>query len=352
MNFKLGMTLAIVAFLTILMGRTFERPPVDAVQVGYRGTGMVQVYDPRSLAGGISITAAPETVPPPPPSGQKASAVYSNVKVLGDVDSDEFVRLMTAITEWVSPEQGCAYCHRDGEDFAADTLYTKIVSRRMIEMTRHLNSDWKSHVATTGVTCYTCHRGNPVPRNVWFSDQTSGRTVGMLGNDAGQNRPSPDVGLTSLPYDPFTPFLELADNVRVISTTALPEGNRHSIKQTEWTYALMIHMSQALGVNCTFCHNTRSFTSWDQSSPQRTTAFQGIRLVRDLNKNFLEPLKPQFPPQRLGIRGEVPMVNCATCHQGAYKPLYGTSLLGEFPELAGGPGQVAPGSPVPAQPKQ
>jgi len=35
----------------------------------------------------------------------------------------------------------------------------------------------------------------------------------------------------------------------------LPSGNRSSIKQTEWTYSLMIHMSESLGVNCTYCHN-------------------------------------------------------------------------------------------------
>ena len=58
------------------------------------------------------------------------------------------------------------------------------------------------------------------------------------------------------------------------------------IKQTEWTYALMIIISQALGVNCTYCHNTRSFAEWDASTPQRTTAWYGIRMVRDLNNNY------------------------------------------------------------------
>ena len=35
-------------------------------------------------------------------------------------------------------------------------------------------------------------------------------------------------------------------------------------------------------------------------------------------------------------------VACATCHQGAYKPLYGKSMLKDYPELAApGPGPDA-----------
>jgi photosynthetic reaction center cytochrome c subunit len=262
--------------------------------------------------------------------------------VLKDVDAGEFIRLMTDITNWVSPQQGCAYCHAEGEDLSSDKLYTKVISRRMIEMTRHINGAWQKHVADTGVTCYTCHRGQPVPRNVWFTDPGPPATQGEAGNHGGQNTPGLQVGLTSLPYDPFTSFLVQDADPRVVSSTALREGNLHSIKQTEETYALMMHISGALGVNCTFCHNTRSFTAWDQSTPQRAIAWYGIRLVRDLNANYLEGLRPQFPHGRLGPLGDVPKVNCATCHQGVYKPLFGASLLKDYPELRG-PTMPAPG---------
>ena len=70
----------------------------------------------------------------------------------------------------MAPEQGCAYCHTAGEDLSSDALYTKVVARRMLQMTRHINADWKNHVADTGVTCYTCHRGQNVPANIWFTD--------------------------------------------------------------------------------------------------------------------------------------------------------------------------------------
>ena len=107
----------------------------------------------------------------------------------------------------------------------------------------------------------------------------------------------------------------------------------HSIKQAEWTYALMMHFSNALGVNCTYCHNSRAFGDWTQSSPQRTTAWYGIRMVRDLNVDYLTPLTGVFPAYRLGQAGDAPKVNCTTCHQGIYKPLYGVSMVQNFPEL-------------------
>ena len=336
MNPKLiGALAAAVAAAAAVVVLTLERPPVDAVQRGFRGTGMAQVYNPRTLASQASLNAVPTPVDPVPPDGTPSSQVYQNVQVLGDVDSAEFTRLMQAITEWVSPAQGCAYCHKEGEELSSDSLYTKVVARRMLQMTRAVNANWQPHVGATGVTCYTCHRGQPVPAAIWFTDPGRPRAPGMLGESAGQNRPGPAVGLASLPSDPFTPFLLDDKAIRVVSTTALPEGNRRSIKQTEWTYALMTHMSRSLGVNCTYCHNSRSFYAWDQSTPARGTAWYGIRMARELNVEYLTPLRSVFPAQRLGPIGDVAKVNCATCHRGAYKPLWGAGMLKDYPELAG-----------------
>ena len=58
-------------------------------------------------------------------------------------------------------------------------------------------------------------------------------------------------------------------------------------------------------------------------------------MVRDLNANFLVPLQGEFPHDRLGPLGDAPKVNCATCHQGAYKPLYGHPMIEGFPDLVG-----------------
>jgi photosynthetic reaction center cytochrome c subunit len=141
------------------------------------------------------------------------------------------------------------------------------------------------------------------------------------------------VAYASLPYDPFTPFLLQDNDIRVIGDTVLPQGNRSSIKQAEWTYGLMMHMSDALGVNCTYCHNSRSFYSWDQSAPQRTTAWYAIRHVRELNNDWVVPLSDVLPESRKGPLGDVYKVYCTTCHQGAYKPLYGAPMAKDYPAL-------------------
>jgi photosynthetic reaction center cytochrome c subunit len=64
-------------------------------------------------------------------------------------------------------------------------------------------------------------------------------------------------------------------------------------------------------------------------------AYHGIRMVRELNNEFIVPLSPVFPANRLGPTGDVAKVNCATCHVGAYKPLYGESMAKNHPELQG-----------------
>ena len=331
-----GSSLAVAA-VSLLAG--CERPPIDFVQHGYRGTAMGVVYNPRTVADQAALNEIPAAQPPATSEGPKAGQLYQNVKVLGHLSVAEFARHMVTITSWVAPKEGCTYCHA-GENFADDSKYTKIVARRMIQMTQHINADWKPHVAQTGVTCYTCHRGQPVPAKVWFGSESIKQAANLVGDDAGQNKVSKSVADSSLPYDPFTPYLLEAKPIRVNGLTALPTGNRQSTKQAEFTYGLMMHMSDSLGVNCTYCHNSRAFAEWEGVPPQRATAWYGIRMARNLNNEYMLPLTSTFPADRLGPGGDVAKVNCATCHQGAYKPLYGKSMLADHPELAG-PADVA-----------
>jgi photosynthetic reaction center cytochrome c subunit len=204
----------------------------------------------------------------------------------------------------------------------------------MIAMTQRTNENWKQHVGDTGVTCYTCHRGNNIPSNVWASDPGPDRATGMVGQTP-QNYAAAAVGYTSLPYDPFTPLL-LEDGMigGMQADTALPQGHQPNIKDTEWTYALMMHFSNSLGVNCVYCHNSRAFNQWDQASPAKVTAWHGIRMVREINSKFIEPTTAILPEHRKGPMGDALKTNCKTCHQGAYKPLYGAEMLKHYPNLA------------------
>jgi photosynthetic reaction center cytochrome c subunit len=308
-----------------------ERPPVEAVQIGYRGVGQEYLVNPRTLADKVADTVIPAPQPPAVPVPIKASASYPELQVLGDLSLTEFNRQMAAITEWVAPkEQGCAYCHNT-ENFASYEKYTKSVALSMLRMTQHTNSAWKDHVGATGVTCYTCHRGNGVPKYVWTSDPGPDQPAMFV--SARQNIASPTVAYASLPFDPLTAFLDRADTpISVVSSQALPSDNDKGTKHAEWTYGLMMHMTESLGVNCTYCHNSRAFYSWEK--PTRVKAWYAIRHVRSMNRDYIWPLNDLLPASRKGPQGDPQRVSCETCHQGAYKPLYGAQMLKDYPALA------------------
>lgn len=323
--------------IAVGLALTYEAPPVQTTQTGFRGLAKVDVQNPRRVAERVAANRVPEPQPAVTPAGQKARELYENVPVLGDLDVEQFNRLMAAITEWVSPEQGCGYCHAEGEPLSSDKLYTKVVARSMLQMVGTINADWQAHVRATGVTCWTCHRGQPVPKGTWFTEPNPMQAGGAAQGPTGQNRPAPLATLASLPADPLTPLLSGPDApIRVIDNRVLPLRDQPgaSIQATELTYSLMHYMSDSLGVNCTYCHNSRSFSNWAESTPQRVNAWHGIRMVRALNRDYLLPLQGVFPEKRLGPLGDVPKLACATCHQGAAKPLLGVSMLKDYPELA------------------
>jgi photosynthetic reaction center cytochrome c subunit len=285
---------------------------VENVQVGYRGTAMEQNYQRGDLKAKFQQVKIPATLPPAGAS-PPGPLPWRNVQVLNDISVAEFNRTMIAMSTWVAGTGNCAYCHNVAA-FWSDTLpngkpiYTKIVARRMLQMTRNINGNYTQHVKNTGVTCYTCHMGKPLPNGLWFySSQT----------------------------DYLRHYLD-RDGARVISTSVSPSNaNRSSVKQTEWTYALMISQSKSLGVNCTYCHNSRQFSSWTQAPPARATAYHGILMLRDVNQNYLAPLQPVYPSVRLGHMGDAPKAQCVTCHNGAYKPLYGAQMAKDYPAMWG-----------------
>lgn len=313
-------------------------------QTGYRGTGMVQIASKSATEALKLKNVAPPPEDPADPDSKPAKEVYQNIQVLGDLTENELMRLMASMTTWVAPEEGCNFCHNP-ENLADDSLYTKKVARHMIEMVRSINSKWGNHVGTTGVTCYTCHRGKAVPEFVWFGNSGPKQAQGMARDREGRGLASATVGATSLPYDPLTPLLAHPDDIRVVGKKALVSAYTPTTMQTETTYGLMIHMSEALGVNCTFCHNTRAIAAWQQSTPQRVTAWYGLRMVSEVNKQYLDVVSGLLPASHLGPEGDGPKVSCETCHQGVSKPLLGATLARSYAKELGpitGPTAVKP----------
>ena len=281
-----------------LLGGCFEAPPIESEQIGADGVGMQTIQNPDLREELVALNVLPEPLAKVSGEGPKAKDVYQNVQVLGDLSVAEFTRTMQAITNWVSPDAGCTYCHV-GNNFADDAVYTKVVSRRMMQMTQNINAEWDSHVGGTGVTCLTCHRGLPVPEYIWFQEPDLNRQGGFAANSYGQNHANMELGSISMLDDPFSKYLtEEPAPIRVIAKDALPVSDVRSnlsTQDTENTYSLMIHMSTSLGQNCTYCHNTRAFSDWEQSPPARMTAWHGLQMVPALNNQYLEPLGPGVP---------------------------------------------------------
>ena len=251
-------------FVAVLLVTWGNPAQTASMQTGPRGTGMsVPEFDVARLAPDPTIDAYyTEAAYKPNGDEELAKDIYKNVQVLGDLTEDNFNRVMNAMTQWVSPEEGCAYCHGDVdlEEYGSDKIYTKVVARRMIQMTQSINEDWSGHVnavAEVGVNCYTCHRGENVPSDIWF--RISPVNENVEGWSANQNRATSLSQSTSLPSDALAKYLEDTEVIAVHSLESREDGvpgqdGYASIQQTERTYSLMNYFSNSLGVNCVFCH--------------------------------------------------------------------------------------------------
>ena len=292
-RFHSTLTLLLLSAAALLAG--CERPPIQVVQHGFRGTGMAEIYNPRTVAKLDEANQLPAAIAPATPGGPAAAQVYQNVKVLNDLTVGEFSRTMVAMTAWVAPEQGCTYCH-NAQNFASDELYTKVVARKMLQMTRKINTDYKSHVAATGVTCYTCHRGNNIPANVWFKAPPEDRSDGLLGDRAGQNLATAASSGASLPEDPFTPFLLEAKEIRVNGKTALAQRQRahHQADRVD-LQPDVAHVHPRWASTAPTAITRGHSVSGAGGPPQRTTAWYGIRMVRDLNNEYMAPITERVP---------------------------------------------------------
>ena len=119
-----------------------------------------------------------------PDEGDRAGKTYQNVQVLGYASTDDFNRIMLSMNAWIGTgEQGCNYCHNP-ENMASDEKYTKVVARRMLQMTQNINNNWTQHVHATGVTCWTCHRGNAGSRLQLEPRSRTGRSAEAQGAEA------------------------------------------------------------------------------------------------------------------------------------------------------------------------
>ena len=349
----------VVGVAFVLAVPQWVAPSAAGIQVGPPPTSMILFPQGQQAEPVPQVPPAP--LPPVAASGQLAKAVYKNVQVLGDVDQAEFMRLQEAITQWVAPKQGCGFCHTGG-DFASDEKPQKIAARLMLSMTRTINADWSNHVAPSGVTCYTCHRGQPIPAETWFPQAP--KPIKPLVAQQQPYNESADTVRKFFPDNGWGLFFVGDENISAQSLSALPGTNQvHSFIVVTRIYEMMMQMSDGMGVNCGFCHNSRAFWDWSQSTPQRWTAYYAIQQIRDLNNNFLLKLADAIPMKRIrvhettlpvlpaveaGIQDGNGLAVCATCHYSQPKPMGGADVISTYPSLVGAPHPLTESRAVPA----
>jgi hypothetical protein len=97
-----------------------------------------------------------------------------NLKVLPkNISGDSLQMLMDEYTG--SLNVNCAFCHspkyawqqNSTLDYTSDANHLKEVTRTMIQMTNEMNAEYMQTLPNKNVqmvTCYTCHRGEPMPK--------------------------------------------------------------------------------------------------------------------------------------------------------------------------------------------
>ncbi|MBH9536772.1 photosynthetic reaction center cytochrome PufC [Novosphingopyxis sp. YJ-S2-01] len=328
---------AVVSGVTLIP--KWSLPPILSTDYGPAAGEMVVFKDSRAEPN----PAQPEFLPVAA-GGPSASAAYQNVKVLGTVSKAEFDRTMAAMTAWVSPDKGCAFCHQAGEPYSADNP-RKEIARQMLVMTRTVNANWTNHVGSQGITCFSCHAGKNLPDSRWFVDAP---LVPPEGGIVGKPQPWNTKAKTIREFFPTRPNRMFLLEGKGIGKTQqaqhplvhpeVPESPQHDRDYAEQVYILMMQMSDGLGVNCTYCHNSRALFDWSQSPPNRLNGYSGIAMTTMMNQNYLAKLAPLTETKLLGKMGDSAKADCKTCHQGQEKPtggminVYYPALIGPPPE--------------------
>ena len=321
-----------VAAMIVGFGQPF---PTESQQTGPRGTGMHVQEFVSDLAVYPDVEGFFTSEPIVPVEGAAMMGSADGVPpALANLTPENYERLVTAMRDWT----GIPDLLEPGND-----SYQTQVAYSMIEMTQNINQNWIGHVqanAEVGVTCYTCHRGQAVPNNVWF--KVSPVNSNVAGWSANQNRVTMVSNFTSLPSDYLETYLLADENgnyanigVHDLESRVQQQPGDPLIQQAERTYAFMNYFANSLGVNCVFCHNSRAFYDPGQVTPQWATASLGIAMVQETLELYILPLQDVLPAERLGpVYADVPKLACRTCHQGEQQPLNGLNVIRNWPELA------------------
>ncbi len=287
-----------------------------------------------------------------------------NVQVLQGMSS---AQIWTYMQQYVSGGLGvgCQYCHNIN-NFASDEIPQKASARAMLRLVNDVNAEfivglpnWRGNY----VQCATCH--NNQPNNMeGFGAQFANSvppifvTVDPLDD---QGRPIIDPALKPAEiaepvlltdailyyiynYQVWRPF-DPADDESGRGSLALTLEDGRTQEQVTINQNVMNYQGWALGVGCTFCHNSRNFVAYETdpagnlANPvyalNKLKSMRMMQLTTWLGENWAEygaVGRAEIPSIREGGASEYSyrqlgdgqiynVPGCYTCHQGNTVPL-------------------------------
>ena len=112
----------------------------------------------------------------PSPASAQIPDKFTNLQLLNpETEKDRLVGTMKNWADGLGVR--CNHCHvgpdnLQGMDFASDEKPQKRTARKMLEMSRVINRELMEELPIAEgrrsmvVSCYTCHRGKPKPKNI------------------------------------------------------------------------------------------------------------------------------------------------------------------------------------------
>lgn len=205
-------------------------------------------------------------------AAQPARKTFRNVHVLAAVSSERFMAGMQSMGKNLGLK--CLECHVQ-EDYSSDQKKTKVRARQMLRMTARINLELFG--GNPVVTCFTCHRGKPVP-----------------------DKPALPPAATP---EPAPPRLSDADAARPASEIYASVQALDDIAAGQ-VVPIMSWFTQQLGVSCTHCHAGSG--RWESDEKRaKPRARQMLLMVGNLARLYYEGSTP---------------VTCGTCHRGETRP--------------------------------
>lgn len=137
----------------------------------------------KPYAAAMNPGAEPAQATKPEQGIRLAEQVYKNIQVLKGTPASELESTMAFFSGSLGVK--CNYCHTN--PFEKDEKPTKQTARQMIRMVLELNKG--SFSGEKAVTCFTCHRGKPLPVSV----PVVGQNLWLPGPAAAKETPPPTI---------------------------------------------------------------------------------------------------------------------------------------------------------------